>query len=283
MYSNFLFDNLTIFSVLRIIFVHRSYRVLHLYPVSTTDLGNDFSTKISQLSNKQMIPITVTSIDQIPTNRSECEEPVLNVVLVNNLSFTGELHQLNKHLRPNEMNIVLLTSYNTTVDQVNLKPVMELHKKFIIMSNRFIASIDQFHFDRIYSIPLQPFDMNSTKRFIYNLSAGKMNGTTMNIFMQHLPPKSSVTANIGGEIFAGPDGRLSELLMKFLNATPNYWSDIGLMYPKYKDWAKDPLVASRLYYRDYHSEVLTSNLISSFNRTWVLFCLAFNNLKLIVA
>lgn len=267
MYSNFLFDNLTIFSVLRIILVHRSYRVLHLYPVSTTELENDFSTKISQLSNKQMIPISIMSIDQIPINRSKCEEPVLNVVLVNNLSSISELHQLDAHLRPNEMNIILLTSYNTTADQVNFEPLTNLNKKLIIMSNRFIASIDQFHFDRIYSIPLQPFDSKATKHFIYNLFSGKMNGTTINIFMQHFPPKSSVTASSGGEIFTGPDGCLSELLVNFLNATPNYWSDIGFMYPSYKDWAKDPLVAPRLYYRDYHSEVVTSNFISSFNRT----------------
>lgn len=270
MQLNFLFDNLTIFSVLKIIFIHRSYRVLNLYATSTTELENDFSTKITELSHQYLVPVSVTTFDRISINRSKCEEPILNIVFMNNLSSTtDELEQLKKHLRPNEFNLILITAWNKTENQINFEQLMNFDKKLLIMSNSFIASVDRFNFNRIYSIPLQPFDKNATKKFLYDLFVDKvdMNGTKVNIFMQHLPPESMVSATDEGEIFNGPDGCLSELLMKSLKANPNFWSDIGVMYPSYREWKNDPLVAPRLHYRKYHKEILTSNFISSVNRT----------------
>lgn len=269
MESNFLFNNLTIFSVLRLIFTHQSYRVLYLYAASTAELRYDFSSKISELSNNYMIPTSVMAFDQMPINRSKCEEPILNVILVNNLWSMDEIGQLTKCLRPNEVNLILLTSYNQTANQVNFKPWIKSDKKMLIMSNRFIASINQFHFDQIYSIPLQPLDMKAMKRFLFDFFSKKvtMNSAKINIFMQHLPPKSAVSASTRGDISTGPDGCLSELLMKFLKASPNFWSDIGVMYPSFRDWANDPLVAHSLHYREFYKEVDTSNFISSFNRT----------------
>lgn len=270
MESNLQFDNLTIFSVMRLIFTHRAYRMLYLYAASTTVLTNDFSNKISELSNNYTIPISVMSFNQIPLNRSKCEGPIVNVMLVNNLSTSGEIGQFKPHLRPNEVNLILLTSYNKMVSQVNFKPWMKSDKKVLIMSNRFLVSINQFRFDQIRWIPLQPFNVKATKRFIHDIfteKGGTMNGTKINIFMQHLPPKSAVSASKHGDIFTGPDGCLSELLVKFLNVSPTFWSDIGVMYPSFREWAKDPLVAQRMHYREYHEEVVTSNSIAIFNRT----------------
>lgn len=270
MESNFLFNNLTIFSVLKLIFTQRYYRVLYLYATTTSELKTDFSSKISELSNNYTIPISVMAFDhQIPINRSECEEPILNVILVNNLSSMNQIDRITKDLRPNEVNLILLPSYNKTAYQVNFKPWIKSNKKLLIMSHRFIAAINQFHFNQINSIPLQPFDIKATKRFIFDFFSEKvtMNGSKINIFMQHLPPKSAVSTSARGDILTGPDGCLSELLVKFLKASPNFWSDIGIMYPSFRDWINDPLVAPRLYYSEYHKEVETSNFISSYNRT----------------
>lgn len=270
MESNFLFNNFTIFSVLKLIFTQRCYRVLYLYAATTSELKTDFSSKISELSNNYTIPICVMAFDhQMPINRSKCEEPILNVILVNNLSSMNEIDRITKDLRPNEVNLILLPSYNKTANQVNFKPWIKSNKKLMIMSNGFIAAINKFYFNQIDSIPLQPLDMKATKRFIFDFFSEKvtMNGAKINVFMQHLPPKSTVTASAGGDISTGPDGCLSELLVKFLKASPNFWSDIGIMYPSFRDWIKNPLVAPRLYYSKYHKETVTSNFISSFNRT----------------
>lgn len=269
MESNFLFNNLTIFSVLRLIFTQRSFRVLYLYAASTNVLRHDFSNGISELSNNYMIPISVLNFDQILLNRNKCEEPIISVILVYNLSSVVETGQFKKHLRPNELNLILLTSYNITEDEVNFKPWVKSDKRVIIMSNRFTVSINQFYFNEIQSISLQPFNAKVTQLFVNNLFSKKvvMNGAKINIFMQHLPPKSSVSASVRGDIFTGPDGCLSELLISYLEASPNFGSDIGVMYPSFREWKNDPLVQNRLHYRKYHKEVATRNIISTFNQT----------------
>lgn len=269
MQLNILFDNLTIFSVLKMIFIQRSYRVVYLYTNSTTKLDNDLSTKITTLAHQYLMPISLLTVDQIRVVRSKCEEPILNVVFAENVSSANELDQLNKHLRPNEVNLILLNAWNITENRVNLKALIKFDKKLLIMSNRFMASIDRFRFHGIHSIPLESFNKKSTEIFVNNFFSEnvRMNGMDLNIFMQHLPPESSVTAVDEHEILTGPDGSLSELLVKSLGASPNFWTDIGIMYPLYKEWRRNPMVAKRLHYRDYHKEILTNNVISNVNRT----------------
>ncbi|KAJ6640547.1 CD9 antigen [Pseudolycoriella hygida] len=206
----------------------------------------------------------------ISRNRSKCEEPILNVVLVNNVSSITDIVQLIKHLHPNEVSLImLLRSNDITENQINLKQLIKSEKKVIIMSNKFIASTNHLHSNQIFSIPLVPFDMNATQRFLADFFIKKLhlNGSTINIFMQHLPPKSSVTASKIGDLFTGPDGLLTELLTKYIKAIPTFWSDIGVMYPSFREWKNDPLVTERLHYREYHKHVLTNNSICSFNRT----------------
>lgn len=265
---NILFNNLTIFSVLRLVLINRSYRVLNLYAASTAELKSDFSTEILELSNHYMIPTSVMTFDHIPTNRSKCEETIINVVLVKNESSMNGIGEVKKYLRPNAVNVILLTSYNATANQVYFKPWMKTGLKLLILSNEFMASMNQFFFGQFNLIPLQPFDIKATQNFISDLFSGKasMNGTTINIFMQHRPPKSMVSASDEGDVFTGPDGYLSQLLMEFFKVTPIFWSDIGVVYPSFRDWKNDPLVAPRLHYRDYHKEVETRNFITDFNR-----------------
>lgn len=269
MQLNFPLDNLTIFSVLKIIFIQRSYRVLHLYNSLNNELENDFSSKITAMSHQNFIPMRLTTFDRIRQTRSEVEEPTLNILLMRSLSSVADSDKLNVHLRPNEVNLILLTAWNTTENQVDFERLAKSGNKFLIITNEFISSTNRLISNQIYSIPLQPFDEKSTERFIVNLFSGKvkLKGMDINIFMQHLPPKSMVTATDVGVSFTGPDGCLAQFLAKSLGAVPHFWSDIGILYPLYKEWINDPMVAPRLHYRNFHKEIVTRNLISSVNHT----------------
>lgn len=265
---NILFNNFTIFSVLKLILTNRYYRVLYLYATSTAELSTDFSSKISELSSQYMIPTSVMIYNKIPLDRSKCEESILSIVLMNNSTDLTEISRLKKYLRPSEVNLVILTS-NITMKEANFNLWMKSGLRVLILSNAFIASINQFHLNQIYKVSLQPLHIQDIQQFVYKYFSNKvdMNRTEINIFMQHLPPKASVAASDNGDIFTGPDGCLSELLVKLLKAKPKYWSDIGIMYPSFRKWINDPLVAPRSYYRRFHSEANTKNFISSFNET----------------
>lgn len=264
MLPNLLLQNLTIFSVFEVILIRESYRTMYLYTTSDSVFSHDVLSTLSELSHKAMIPVSVMSINQDPIKRSRTEEPILNVFLAENLSSTDEQLQINKHLYPKEINLISLATGNETANEINFELWMNFGKKLLIVSNRFIAALSpSIRLKRIHSLPI---DTTTTTNLVNHFISEPLDGTYVNVFMQHLPSESAVTAAITGYMFTGPDGSLTELLIKSLNATADFWSDIGVMYPSFREWKYNPMVAPRLHYQYYHKEVYTSNFITSCER-----------------
>lgn len=266
MEPNILFTNLTVLSVLNLIVSHQNYQVLNLY---AANLNKDISSAIAERASGYMVPIIITTFDQIQThNRSECG-PAINVIVLNNLSESSDIIRVKRHLLHNDVTVILLQLTNTNVNQIKF-PVLwrKLSTKVLILSKTFLLCLYHYRQEIDY-IDIDPLDIAATKHFIDHYLSDKLsaNGAEINIFHPHSPPLAAVS-NLGGDklwYFTGPDSALSEMLAKYLNFSPNYWSDVGLKYPNFEKWRDASTAMKRLNYRRYHKESMTKNVISKFN------------------
>lgn len=258
-----LFSNSTILSILKLILTYQEYRIAYMYAI---DLANDVSFKI---------PVKLMDLGKI-SGKSEIfvrrwiEEPTLNV-LVMNKSSDSQWIQVNRNLQPNDVTLIVFTALNSNENKTHFQSWMKLSMKVLIIWGTSLIAVNQFNINQIDTISIYPYNERVTQRFVEDYLKESKNGkgSKLTFFMQHIPPHSSVGPIYGSDnyTFNGPDGVISDLLVKALNVSSVFVSDIARVYPFFVEWKKSPQkIARGIYYR-YHKEATTSNFITKFNAT----------------
>lgn len=264
-----LFSNSTILTILKLILSYQDYRIAYIYAI---DLTTDVSSKIPEIVGNHMVPVTVMDLGKISSKpeifvRKLTEEPTLNVLVMKN-SSNIQWKQVKNILQPNDVTIILFTAPNSNENEMKFNSWLKLSIKVMIIRGRSLIAVN---INRIDNITIYAYDDIVTQRFVQDyLTENKDgSGSKMTVFMQHIPPHSSVSLIYGsdGYTFNGPDGIVSELLVKALNVSSVFVTDIALVYPSFVNWKKSPQKQARAHFRLYHKEAYTSNIITKFNVT----------------
>lgn len=263
-----LLGELTILSILKLILTCQDYRLAYIYDANLT---NEFSSKILELVWNQMVPVSLVDLEKKEIFfRRHIEEQTLNVFVINELSDIPDIED-NKFLSPNDVTVILFITPIAYLDEAKFHSWMKISIKVMILSKTFLLAVNQFSAIEIEKISIHPYDDIATQRFVqsYLAESKGARGSTMTIFMQHIPPHSSVGPVFGTDnySFNGPDGVITDALCKALNVNPTFVSDVAIVYPFFWNWKKSPQKLSHLHYYLYHKEATTSNIISKFNAT----------------
>lgn len=260
-------NNMTIFSILKIILTYQDYRIAYIY---TTDITKDISTKISEITWNHMVPVALRDLNKTEKFvKKKTEEQTLNVFAISNSSDIHCITRVKNYLQPNDVTVIFFNSTNSNMDQKKFQHWMKSNMKIFILWKTFLISVNQFDVDEMDKISIHPYNITATQRFIEDYLRDNRNakGAEMTVFMHHFPPKSSVGPLIDSDdyTFNGPDGVVADVLFKTLNVNATYVTDVGLKFPPFKTWKQNPTIATRLHLYGYHKEATTSNVISRFD------------------
>lgn len=257
-----LIGNLTFFSVIEIMFVQQDYRTINFL---TEKRHNELSDKMMQIASNSYKPISHFVLGKINTERIKCEEPILNVVDLQYLNNETNINLVRNHIFPDDVTIIL-SSQNYAE---NVEKWMNLSTKVMILTINLTIFFNTFEGKHTSKINLSPFDPVLTQNFMKKMSSAEYllrQKSSLSIFFQFFPPKSSIGQSGKDFIWTGPDGSLAETLWKWLKVKPIFCTDIAFTYPTYEKWLDDPVIAPRMHYQFFYPKVLTKNIVKIFNR-----------------
>lgn len=257
-----LVGNLTMFSVIEIIFVQQDYRTINFF---SEEHHNELSNKMMQIASNSFRPINHFVLGKINTNRIKCEEPILNVVVLNYMNNETNISLVKDNIFPDDVTIIL-PSQNYVE---NAERWMNLSTKVVMLTKNLSMFFNTFEGANMSKISLSPFDPDLTRHLmqkIFSVEYYLRQKSSLSIFFQFFPPKSSIGQSAQDFILIGPDGSIAETLAKWLRVKPIFCSDIALTYPAYEKWMDDPVIAPRMHYQFFYTKVLTKNIVKIFNK-----------------
>lgn len=258
--------NITILSVFKIILFEFDYRTVNVFTSSGCNYYDVVHGMMNILTSHSK-PTYILNFDTILSDRKRCEEPILNVIFVAN--DTMELVEAMKvNIYPNDISLIL--DFSNSQIELNIHNRMQVSNKVLIINNFSVLALNPFRHHKMDILPLYPFHIREAKNFIqsYIHSSNYFKQVKkLTIFSQYLSPRSMV-AFIKSDIFyIGADGSIASILLKKLNATGIFVSDVGRVYPSMVAyWSKltngHPSAVTYKYYKN----ALTNNKMTDFNR-----------------
>lgn len=254
--------NLTLVSILQIISIYKNFRTVNVYiDCSKNEIFDEFVQTVSG-SLGGSFTTTIQHIDINAMTERGYDESALNILMVK------DLQSVQKH----SMKTFL---YGTTViwslhqnDLLNSTSALRLKisTQVIVLTNFYLYTVNNFVETKLSKLSLANVSHATTERFLGSFFSIKgLRGSNLTIFTEFNPPKSELTRIGNNYCMIGPDGVIVELLVKWLNIKPTFSSSIGIKHPSYPDWLNKSKLALRLHYQQYHTKVLTKNVVTIFN------------------
>lgn len=263
-----LFGNLSVFSVLEMIFVQQDYRTINF--LSDEQHGEDSMDKMTQIASNFFKPISLSVLGDQTNARLRIgrEQPILNVVVLKHLNNETNISRLRENILADDVTVVLSVRYDE-YENFDVKRWMNLSMKVIILTRNLAIFFNSFESEHTAIINLSPFDPAATRNEIQKFFSEEFvvsRSSNVSIFFQFLPPRANVGQEGKNLILNGPDGTLAEILATWLKVEPIFCSDIALTYPAYEKWLDDPVIGPRLHFQFYYTKVMTKNFVKIFNK-----------------
>lgn len=247
--------NLTVVSIIQLIFIYQNYRTVNFYSDCSK---NEVFNEIIKIASGSLKAVQHMNIDAISMTESSYDEPVLNILLVNDLEYLVERSLFGT--------TVILSLYQNDVLNYTLTSKLKVSSQVILLTNFHLYTLNNFVETKLNKLSLANVNLAIINRFLGTFfSIEGVRGSDLTIFTQFSPPKSELTQIGNNYCMIGPDGVVVDLLVKWLNITPTFSSSVGIKHPKYKDWLNSSRLSLRLHYQQYHSAVLTKNVVTIFN------------------
>lgn len=231
-------SNMTLLSIFKIILFQFDYRTVNIFTSKSNDDVMHEMIKILRIHSK---PTHILNFDTILFDRERCEEPILNVLFVDNYNI--ELFDETKHnYYPNDVSFILDFSISNTQTELQIQNRFFVSNKVFIINNFSLLALNPFRHHKLEKLPLYPFDIEKAKTFIHPYihslsSIGEVRNLT--VFLQYLTPRSMVAFLEDGFYHIGADGSITAILLKILNASGIFVSDVGRVYPSMvANWMK---------------------------------------------
>lgn len=263
--------NLTIFSsIVQILFVQQDYRTINFL---TESYDKELSNRIMRIASDSLKPISNFVIGKTNTGRKKLEEPILNVVVPNNISNEHTVKSLRQNIFPDDVTLVIS---HQNVNDADMERWLNLSIKVILLSENLTILFNTFENAQNLKINLFPFDSDSTRNSIATAFSTKeqsiqFQGENFYILFQYVPPGCvySLTGELSKYLVTGPDASLTETLLKRLNVNPKLSHNVQLPKKYYEDYRNKTnwLLKS---YEQYYPNVMTNVFIRYSNKTLVL-------------
>lgn len=258
-------SNITILSIFKIILFEFDYRNVNVFTSSKSNY--DVALEMMNILKSHSKPANILNLDGILSDRIPCGEPVLNVLFVSD--NTTELAEgLKQNIYPNDISLIVDLSIESTHINFNMHDGMEVSNKVLIITNMSVLALNPFRHHQMDILPLNPFHRSQAKTFIKSyISSSKYlrQEKNLTIFFEYLSPRSMIAFLETGFFYIGSDGSITEILLKMLNATGTFVSDVGLRYPMMvRTWNELWKVGEGAY--SYYQNAITNNELTDFYR-----------------
>lgn len=269
------FGNSTILFVIELIFTQQDYRTINF--LSEDRFSNDFPYEIIQIASDSLIrPISHFTFGETNILRSFYEEPILNVLFLNHLDNTTNVDLVKRNILPDDVTLLLPGPNVGETEERFWGMWMNLSAKVISLTQNLTIFLNEaFESEFNSKVDLSCYDVESTRNFIrrmFSMEYFPRQHKEFTLFFQFFPPKSSV-GTVGKRkdfVLIGPDGSIAEAIIKALKVKPIFSSDFALSYPDYESWREESVISPRLIYQNYYPEVMTKNIMETFNKRQVL-------------
>lgn len=254
-----LLGNVTVVYVFQAIFVQQNYRTVNFY---SNNSQNEIFHEIIRIASDSFKPFKHMNIDELLTKRISYAEPILNIVVL------GDISDVYKRLHENCLyatTVIWLTSQNDGFNDT-LTESFKVSSKVIVLTNSNLYTLNNFVDTTFNHISLKKFSLSLTNQFLTDFfSIESIKGSNLAIFTEFNAPNSELTQIDDDYYIIGPDGIVAESLVERLNLKPTFSSSVGIKHPNYKNWLNGPILSRRLAYQHYHSAVLTKNVVKIFD------------------
>lgn len=259
--------NITILSIFKVILFEFDYRTVNVFTSGRYNYFDVVHEMMNILTNHSK-PTHILNFDRNLSDRKRCEEPILNVIFV--VNNTMELVEAMKaNIYPNDISLILDFSVQNSQIETNIQNQMQVSNKVLIITNLSVLALYPFRHHKMDILPLYPFHIKEAKAFIqsYVHSSNHLRQEKkLTIFSQYLSPRSMLAFLESGIFYVGADGSIASILLKKLNATGRFVSDVGRVYPSMArnfNNVKRESTEADIY--KYYRNALTNNKIMEFN------------------
>lgn len=265
-------DNLSYFSIFKIIFLHQSYESLSIY--SDQSFRNLYGDRINEVFPPEFkfIPKFFYDINACDTNPRKCEHKQHNFSNKLNIFYMIQSIRITEHHISNDENTVFISNYDVTPEiNFGINASKWTRNKILFITKSKISFIK--HQKNEFVLESKPIDSNQSiiAEIIQNTfytNSYNMHGSDLIIFFRLMVPLSCFAYFGGNHFIYGPDGFLTEQISKILNASKNIVTDIGIQYPDYPEWFTKPEI-KRYSALDFHKELVTTNYVSKLNQRFL--------------
>lgn len=258
--------NITILTIFKIILFEFDYRTVNVF---TSKSNDDIMHGMINILKNHSKPTHILNFDMILSERKRCEEPILNVLFVDNNSIEL-LDGVKQNIYPNDISLILNLFISNIQNELQIQNRMLVSNKVFIINNFWLLARHPIRHHKMVELPLYPFDIWKTKTFIQSYihtSNSIRQERNLTIFLQYLSPRSMIGFVKNNFYYIGVDGSITAILLRILNATGVFVSDVGLIYPSMvSSWG---ILQTNRAHEDtykYYKNALTSNNITYFNR-----------------
>lgn len=258
--------NITILSIFKIILFELDYRTVNIF---TSKSNDEVMHEMMNILKNHSKPTHILNFDMILSDRKRCEEPILNVLFVDNNSIEL-LDTVKQNIYPNDISLVLNFSVSNTQTELQIQNRMLVSNKVFIINNFSLLARNPLRHHKMENMPLYPVDIWKAKTFIQSCihSLNSIHQErNLTIFLQYLSPRSMVAFVKKSFYYIGSDGSITAILLRILNATGVFVSDVGLVYPSMvSNWEKLRNTQPHEDIYQYHKNALTNSNITDFKR-----------------
>lgn len=266
--------NITILSIFNIILCEFDYRTVNVFTTNSSNNKNDVVLEmVINALNKREKPTNILDFNTNLMNRKRCEEPILNIIFLMNTTM-ALLDGIKHSIYPHDVSLILdnsvIQNYNTEIE-MNIDDQIQVSNKVILIKNLSMFALHPLR-HKSDIMPLHPFDRRNAKNFIQSYIHSSMylkQEKNLTIFFQYLSPRSMVAFIKKSCFYVGSDGSITSILLKLLNATGTFVSDIATIYPRIINSAE--MVRSTLNVEDRqenYKNAMTSNVLTVYNKRY---------------
>lgn len=259
-------SDFTIVSVFQLIFVQQNYRTVKFY--SKNDSQSEIFNEIIRNASDSLLPYEHMHIDTIRLERSSYAEPILNVLVVSDL--TDAEKRLN---RSNLYETTVIWSESQYDDFNDTSSWMKTSSRVIVLTYSNLYALNNLVETKFNKIDLTNFSLTLTSQFLTKFfSISSIKGSSLTIFTEFNAPKCDLTRIGNNYHLMGPDGILAESFAKWLKVKPTFSSSVGLKHRNYQNWLNGSILSLRLRYQYYHPAISTKKTITIFDHKYVNEC-----------
>lgn len=258
-------SNITILTIFTIILFEFDYRNVNVF--TSSKINYETALEMMNILKNYSKPANIFNLDGILSDRIPCGELVFNVLFVSD--NTMELAEgLKQNIYPNDISLIVDFSIQSTHINFNMHDRMQVSNKVLIINNISVLALNPFRHYEIDILPLNPFHRSKAKTFIQSyISSSKYirQKKNLTIFFEYLTPRSMIAFLETGFFYIGSDGSVTEILLKMLNATGTFASNVGLRYPTMvRQWNESWKMGGHVY--AHYQNAITNNKLTDFNR-----------------